>query len=60
MPAIVAEILQVIIALGSQLPEIVSMAESALGIVKTGTVTPEQEAAIRAQLDAMKAKIDAA
>jgi hypothetical protein len=60
MPVLVAEILQVIIALAADLPQVVGLAQSAMQIAQSGTVTPEQEAAIRAQLDAIKAQIDAA
>lgn len=58
--ALIVEILQAIIALAPQIPEILELGSSAVSIMRTGTVTPEQEAGIRAQLDAVKAKIDAA
>jgi len=58
--ALIVEIIQAIAALAPQVPEVVSLAESAIGIVQTGTVTPDQEALIRSQLDAIKAQIDAA
>lgn len=60
MAALIAEILQVIIGLAGELPQVVALAQSGLAIAQSGTVTPEQEAAIRAQLDAIKAQIDAA
>jgi len=55
--ALIVEIIQAIAALAPQVPEVVSLAESAIGIVQTGTVTPDQEALIRSQLDAIKAQI---
>lgn len=58
--ALIVEILQAIMTLAPQVPEIVALGESAVSIVQSGSVTPEQEAAIRAQLDAVKAQIDAA
>jgi hypothetical protein len=58
--AIILEVIQALAAFAPQIPEVLSLVESASGIVQTGTVTPEQEAAIRAQLDAVKALIDAA
>jgi hypothetical protein len=58
--ALIIEIIQAIIGLAPQILEVVALCESAIGIVQTGTVTPEQEQAIRAQLDAVKAAIDAA
>lgn len=61
MPAaLIAEILQVIIALAADTPQIVALAQSATEIAQAGAVTPEQEASIRAQLDAIKAQIDSA
>lgn len=59
MPALIAEILQVILALAADTPQIVALAQSGLQIAQAGSVTPEQEASIRAQLDAIKAEIDA-
>jgi hypothetical protein len=58
--ALILEIIQAAMALAPQIPEVVSLLQSAAGIVQTGTVTPTQEAAIRVQLDAVKAQIDAA
>ncbi len=52
--------IQAIIALAPDIPEVLEIGASMVNIMKTGTVTVEQEAAIRAQLDAVKAKIDAA
>lgn len=58
--AIVVEILNTIMTLAPQIPEIVALSESAVTILQAGTVSPEVEEAIRAQLDAVKAQIDAA
>jgi hypothetical protein len=58
--AIVLEIIEALAALAPQIPEVVSLVEAARTIVVAGTVTAGQEAAIRAQLDAVKAAIDAA
>jgi hypothetical protein len=57
--AIIVEIIQALMALAPQIPHVISLGESSINIVKTGVVTPEQEADIRAQLDDMKAQIDA-
>ena len=57
--ALIVEIIQAMIALAPSVPEIVALGQSAVAIAQAGTVTPEQEAAIRAQLDAVKAAIDA-
>jgi hypothetical protein len=54
------EIIGAILVLAPQIPEIVALGESAVSILTTGTVSAEQEAAIRAQLDAVRAAIDAA
>jgi hypothetical protein len=58
--ALIVEMIQAILALAPSIPEVIALGESAIGIVQTGSVTPEQEASIRAQLDAVKALIDAA
>lgn len=57
---LIVEILQAIIALAPDIPEVLELGAAAVNILKTGTVTAQQEASIRAQLDAIKAKIDAA
>ena len=57
--ALIVEIIQALMALAPQIPQVIALGESAINIVKTGIVTPEQEADIRAQLDDMKAQIDA-
>lgn len=58
--ALLIEVIQAIAALAPQIPEVISLVESSTDILNTGTVTAEQEASIRAQLDAVKAQIDAA
>lgn len=58
--ALLLEIIQALAALAPQIPSVISLVQSAMQIAETGTVTPEQDAAIRAQLDAVKAEIDAA
>ena len=58
--ALILEIIQALAAFAPQIPEVIGLVESATGILQTGTVTAEQEAAIRTQLDAVKAQIDAA
>jgi hypothetical protein len=60
MPAIMIAMIEALAALAPQLPEVIALTNSAIGIATTGTVTAEQEAAIRTQLDAVKALIDAA
>lgn len=57
--ALIIEIVEAIASFAPQIPEIASLVGSAKDALTTGTVTPEQEAAIRAQLDAVKAQIDA-
>lgn len=59
MPLLI-EILAAIGALSASAPEIIALVTSAIQIVQTGVVTPEQEASIRAQLDGVKAQIDGA
>lgn len=54
------EILQAVATLADDAAPIVSLLESAIGILRTGTVSAADEAAIRAQLDSVKAQIDAA
>ena len=58
--ALILEILQAIQALSVTIPQVSTLAQSGLEIGADGTVTAEHEAAIRAQLDAVKAEIDAA
>lgn len=58
--ALILEILQAIQAAEFAGPQIVALAQSGIDIVTSGTVTPDQEATIRSQLDAVKALIDAA
>ena len=58
--ALILEIIQALAALAPQIPEVVALVASVTGIVKTGTVTAADEASIRANLDAVKALVDAA
>jgi hypothetical protein len=61
MPAeLLIAIIQAIVALAPQIPQVLSLGESAVRIASTGTVTLEEEGIIRAQLDAVKLLIDAA
>lgn len=54
------DILEAAAALAANLPDVVRQIRSAIGIIQTGTVTEEQEQAIRAELDAIKQRIDTA
>jgi hypothetical protein len=56
--ALIVEIINALVAAAPQIPEVISLGEAAVGIVKTGVVTPQQEADIRTQLDAVKALVD--
>lgn len=58
--ALLIEILQAVATLADDAAPIVSLLESAIGILRTGTVSAADEAAIRAQLGSVKAQIDAA
>ena len=58
--ALIIQIIEALAAFAPQVPQVVSLVESATGILQTGSVTPEQEQAIRNQLDEVKALIDAA
>jgi hypothetical protein len=57
---LLVEIIQAMLALMPQIPEVLALGESAIGIAQSGVVSPEQEIAIRAQLDAVRKLIDAA
>lgn len=57
--ALIIEIIQAILALAPQVPEVISLGQSAIDIAKSGSVTPEQEAEARSQLAAVRALIDA-
>ena len=57
---LILEIVQAIAALAPQVPEVLALVDSVTTIAQTGTVSAEQEASIRAQLDAVKGLIDAA
>jgi hypothetical protein len=56
--ALILEIIEAIASLAPQVPDVVSLVESAKSIIVSGTCTPDQEAAIRDQLDAVKSIID--
>lgn len=58
--ALLIEILQALAVLAKEAPQAVVLADSAVAILKLGTVTPAEEARIRSELDAIKAAIDAA
>lgn len=58
--ALLIEIINALLSLAPQIPAVVALGQSVADIVKTGTLTPAQEASIRTQLDAVKALIDAA
>ena len=57
---ILAEIISAIAALAPQMPEIEALVKTATEVATTGVVTPEIEAQVRAQLDAVRAAVDAA
>lgn len=56
---LILEVIASLAALAPQIPQIAALVASVTGIVQTGTVTDAQEADIRAQLDAVKALVDA-
>jgi hypothetical protein len=58
--ALLIEILNGIMTLATQVPDVVSLAQNAIDILNRGSVTPEEEAVIRGQLDAVKQQIDEA
>ena len=58
--ALIIEIVSALAAFAPEVPAVAGLVENASTILKTGTVTSEQEAAIRDQLDTIKAAIDAA
>lgn len=58
--ALIIEIIQAILALAPQVPEVINLGRSAIDIAEAGSVTPEQEAEARSQLAAVRALIDAA
>lgn len=58
--ALLIEILQAVAALADGAPQIIALTESAVAILKLGTVTAAQEAEIRARLDEVRAAIDQA
>jgi hypothetical protein len=58
--ALIVEMIQAILAVTPAIPEVIALGQSVVSILQTGSVTPDQEASIRAELDAVKALIDAA
>ena len=58
--ALIIQIIEALAALAPQLPEAVTLVQQGISILNAGSVTPEQEAAARAALDAVRAKVDAA
>jgi hypothetical protein len=58
--ALLLEILDAIVALAPGIPQVLTLGQSAANILKAGSVTPAEEASIRAQLDTARAVIDAA
>jgi hypothetical protein len=58
--ALLIEILSGIVTVTTQWPEVTSLLDDAVSLIRTGSVTPEQEASIRAKLDLMKLQIDRA
>jgi hypothetical protein len=57
---LILEILQVLLTIGSQAPEVISLITTATAIAQKGFATADEEAQVRAQLDSVKALIDAA
>jgi hypothetical protein len=58
--ALILELLEAMVALAKDLPDVIALGQSAMSILQSGVVTDSQEATIRAQLDAAKAAIDVA
>ncbi len=58
--ALIIEIINAILGAAPQIPSVLALGKSVLGIISSGTVTPEEEVSIRSQLDQVKALIDAA
>lgn len=58
--ALLIEILQALAVLAKEAPQAVVLVDSAVKILTVGVVTSAQEAEIRAQLDEVRAAIDAA
>lgn len=56
---LLVEIMNAAAALATGTPAIVALLDSAVAILLAGTVSAEQEASIRAQLDTTKGQIDA-
>jgi hypothetical protein len=58
--ALVIEIINALLGVAPQIPGVLALGKSAIGIIASGTVTPDEEVSIRAQLDQVKSLIDAA
>ena len=58
--AILLEIIAALAAFAPNIPEVVKLVETAAAIVQSGTVTPEMEAEVRTQLDAVRDAVNAA
>ncbi len=58
--ALVTEIITAILGVAPQIPSVLALGKSVISIIENGTVSPEEEASIRAQLDQIKSLIDAA
>lgn len=59
--ALLAQIIQLLVAAASQVPELIALGEQAASLLKSKTdPSPEQEAAIRAALDAANSALQAA
>lgn len=56
---LLVEIMNAAAALANSTPAVVALLAEAIGILRSGTVSAEKAASIRAQLDATKALIDA-
>jgi len=59
-PLTIIAIIQALVGFASDIPELVTAAETAIGLIRTGTApTAEQQAQIDAALDAAHAKFQA-
>lgn len=57
-PSLLIEILSTIMTLTPQVPQVIALGQTAIDLIKKGSVTPEEEAAIRSDLDIVKTQID--
>lgn len=58
--ALLVEAIQALLVLLPQVPEVIALGESVVRIATSGFVSAEEEASIRAQMDAVKTAIDGA